>query len=288
MPLGSLGIAAAITGGAGILGNITGGLLGSKSNEKAQQAAMDHWLIQQDFNSPLNQRIRLERAGLSPSLMYQTMPQNVAESTPETIKDDAWAKATPQMGNSVANMANMYMDAKLREAQINSMNADTALKQQDFAYREQNNPTLLDTNKSKLGTQNLENAKREIDLKYQDSLLSNQLTSLQQNNEKIKFEISKLEPRYRREVKEQLARTNLMLENAKLSSTQQQLNTVNSAVASWEALARSQGWSYSDNILFREVKSTLNSYINDMKSGKKQLTTSTLVKALQWVSSLIE
>lgn len=73
----SLGAAAAIVGGAGLLGSALGSRSQRKTNEAQKELAelefkrnKEMWQMQNKYNSPVEQMSRLRQAGLNPNLVY--------------------------------------------------------------------------------------------------------------------------------------------------------------------------------------------------------------------------
>lgn len=88
------------------------------------------WEMQNAYNSPENQRKRLEAAGLSPAMMYGSQGSGGTASAP------APASAAQYKGNALqldaANMmqlANGYFDLKQKQANVNSAWSDATMKE---------------------------------------------------------------------------------------------------------------------------------------------------------------
>lgn len=70
-PMGiSAGAGAAISAGAGLLGNIVGGIGRRRRERRAEERAIRFWNMQNEYNSPKAQMQRLKDAGLNPNLIY--------------------------------------------------------------------------------------------------------------------------------------------------------------------------------------------------------------------------
>lgn len=97
---------------------------------------MQLWNMTNEYNSPLNQRRRLEEAGLNPGLMYggientAGMPadSNVPESSAgqREFNGNAMASAFSQMGQMITD--NSGLNARIKEAQAESIELDNEIK----------------------------------------------------------------------------------------------------------------------------------------------------------------
>lgn len=144
----------AIPAAAGLLGSIAPGLatsaaqglsgwLGAKRQRKFQREMvqtqykqdLEMWNRQNLYNSPAEQRKRLEDAGLNPALMYGSPPQNVSSTLPKygsaetpTYTFDP-TNIMDMLGKYIGikagmedvktkNLSNQYLDMKLQQEQL--------------------------------------------------------------------------------------------------------------------------------------------------------------------------
>lgn len=94
------------TVGSGIFDTLAGNRLAERAEDRA-------WERQTAYNHPLEQRKRLEQAGLNPALMYSTPPQNVQSPTV--------LKRNPVM------MQQAVLQNRLTQSQANNLDSQTRL-----------------------------------------------------------------------------------------------------------------------------------------------------------------
>ena len=85
---------------------------------------IEQWERNNDYNSPENQVARLKAAGLNPDLLYGGGIENTSTSSPQMTSG---APRTPTDWSSLANInpVGSYLDAQLKQAQIDNINAET-------------------------------------------------------------------------------------------------------------------------------------------------------------------
>lgn len=170
MPL-TLAGANVIAGGIAGLGSLAGGLFGKKGSDKAakiqykiaQETNANNYKIaqennafnermidkQNEYNSAVNQRKRLEEAGLNPYLMLDGGNAGTATSAPtadtssvQQIPDVAssMSQGSQILGSSISSaasqIANQVYNSKLMDANVRKVNADAATSEQDKLYKE--------------------------------------------------------------------------------------------------------------------------------------------------------
>ena len=160
-----------IAGGINALGSIVGGLFGKKGSDKAakiqyqiaQETNANNYKIAQennafnermidkmnDYNSAVNQRKRLEEAGLNPYLMLDGGSAGTATTAPTA--DTSSVQHAPDvassisqgsiaLGSSVSNaashIASQVYNSKLMEANVRKVNADASTSEQEKLYKE--------------------------------------------------------------------------------------------------------------------------------------------------------
>lgn len=160
-----------IAGGISALGSLAGGLIGLSGSNNASKYqykiaqetnAMNYRIAQEnnafnermidkqnDYNSAINQRKRLEEAGLSPYLMLDGGSAGIATSAPsadtssvQQIPDVAssMSQGSQLLGSSISNaanqIANQVYNSDLMNANVRKVNADAATSEQEKLYKE--------------------------------------------------------------------------------------------------------------------------------------------------------
>lgn len=98
-----------------------------KLAQMQNQWNVEQWQRENDYNMPANQIARLKAAGLNPDLIYGGGVENTSATSPQMT---AGAAGSPMDWSSLANInpVNSYLDAQLKQAQIDNINADTNKK----------------------------------------------------------------------------------------------------------------------------------------------------------------
>lgn len=154
--------ASLVTGAGSLVSGLFGGFFGNKTakdtakaqlqatretNEANKQIAQENNAFNErmvdkmnDYNSAVNQRARLEAAGLNPNIMMDGSSAGIATSAPTA--DTSGTQQVPNMSaglpaalqgiqsisDGIANAANVALDMKFKQAQINDLNASAGLK----------------------------------------------------------------------------------------------------------------------------------------------------------------
>lgn len=160
--------AALISGGAAVLGSGANAAMVGKTNKKSRQhnlqmfnlqnqKQLEFWNMQNAYNHPLEQRKRLEAAGLNSALMYKGGLENSAGSLTSTAPQK-WDPTPPQidvsglqtMGNQILAAQRFKLDKERVNSEINLNDAnalralaDAGLKDTDLFYRDQKNALEL-------------------------------------------------------------------------------------------------------------------------------------------------
>lgn len=160
-----------ISGGINALGSLVGGLFGKKGSDNAskiqykiaQETNANNYRIAQennafnermidkmnDYNSAVNQRKRLEEAGLNPYLMMDGGSAGTATTAPtadtsavqhapdvaSTISQGSIALGS-SISNAASQIASQVYNSKLMDANVRKVNADAASSEQDKLYKE--------------------------------------------------------------------------------------------------------------------------------------------------------
>lgn len=102
--------------------------------EKARQWQSDEWQRQFDatnaYNSPSAQMQRYSEAGLNPNLIYGSLQNASAPSTPST-SSPAGSDASSAVGSAWSNAFNTISSQAMQQAQIDNIRADTDKKESE-------------------------------------------------------------------------------------------------------------------------------------------------------------
>lgn len=96
--------------------------------ERQYKDSIDFWNLQQEYNTPQNQLIRLRNAGLNPLLMYgQSGVQNVATSQPSQPSQPSGSQASASFTNPFQTAEYLLLDAERRkkEAETKKISSET-------------------------------------------------------------------------------------------------------------------------------------------------------------------
>ncbi len=101
-----------------------------KMANKANAYNLDMWNKTNMYNSPIEQRKRLEEAGLNPALMYGgsgNSGQSGSLPKAETFNPPFSEPTNVNLDKSISSLA-QFQDIKLRQARIDNVRADTSVK----------------------------------------------------------------------------------------------------------------------------------------------------------------
>lgn len=170
--------AAALSAGAGLLGSF----FGANKQDKNAQAQRDWqekmYLMDRDYNTAVNQRKRLEEAGLNPNLMMNGSAGSVSGSVPSTgmsNSGETLAQGINAAGSSAAQMIAQQMDINA-QAGVRSAEARKAEEEADYTgqmteSQRMQNMFLLQTLSAKTKNLELKNIYQELENQYaRDSL----------------------------------------------------------------------------------------------------------------------
>lgn len=117
-----------LSGAAAVVGNVAGGLLQGYQNRKAAQKANKYnytaWQLQNEYNTPKEQRERLEEAGYNPNLWYtQGNTGNAGTLATSGYQAADWQGMTNRALSGLAQ----YQQVQATQANIKNTNANTEL-----------------------------------------------------------------------------------------------------------------------------------------------------------------
>lgn len=166
--------------------------LGEKQAANAYQRQVDFWNMTNQYNTPANQRKRLEEAGLNPALMYGS------GSGSNTAGYMSGSNQAPKSGGSAYNpriSLGDAADAAMKIAQIRNVEADTSKKKAETAYT--TTSTTSETIRQDLLSQqvigqDLANGLADFDLSLKKELRSNTVELSNQSVSRLRNENDKL------------------------------------------------------------------------------------------------
>lgn len=252
--------------------NLGGSIYATERNRSASNAQRDWeermWKMNNEYNTPANQKQRLIDAGLNPALMYETMPQNTSQAP---SGGSSWKAEAPRL------------DAQdfMLGAQLENMNAQTeatrmATERQRFDLERARIDAPLNTlgkeyDNTGKATQNDIQA---IERQYREQSLILKSKGLDLSNQQTQKFIEQMSPRFKADMSKMYAEIEAIRQGIETSKTQanlnnhqsrlfrsaydlnrssEALNEIKTVVERYEANARRSGYSYSDSILFRQM-----------------------------------
>lgn len=113
-------LAAGITAAGAIAGSATSAVSSGKLNKKTRKWNEKMYHAQNEYNDPINQRARLEAAGLNPHLVYG---QNSGGAAGTAASPESWNPKHPDYdGSGLGHAMGQYIDARQKEVQANLLN----------------------------------------------------------------------------------------------------------------------------------------------------------------------
>ncbi len=102
--------------------------------EMQKNDALSFWNLQNQYNAPKSQMERLDAAGLNPNLVYGK-GADVTAGPINVPSQASWKPESKELSFSKVGPLSDYQDTRLREAQINNLEASQAVKEQDALLR---------------------------------------------------------------------------------------------------------------------------------------------------------
>lgn len=144
--------AAAIAGGAAVLGSGINAASTSINNRKQRQWAermydrqytdnVDFWNMQNEYNSPQQQMQRLQEAGLNPNMVYgQSSGGAAGQASPINTPDvQSFQSRSPEWGNAITEGASAIMsiyDLDIKQAQLANLKAQNTVQLEEAMLKE--------------------------------------------------------------------------------------------------------------------------------------------------------
>lgn len=178
MPLGSM---------ISLFGNLASGVTNAYLQQQTNQHNADlarqqnawnlsQWFREMDYNHPANQVQRLRMAGINPALAYTNGIENLAPASPEMVSSQSEA---PSIGSPFATFSRDLVQEELSRAQIENIEADTALKYANAG---------LSTIRTKIA-----GVEFNIKSKYGEELTQSQITQIKTNVELMNHQIENID-----------------------------------------------------------------------------------------------
>lgn len=138
--VGSFNVGAPVLGAAASIGsNLLGNFFQISSQREQNEWSEKMWRLNNEYNKPINQRRRLEEAGLNPNLMYGGSG-NVSEAEQPSSPNAPTMSAPLQgfdVGQAMMNNINVQAQARLASAQAAKADEEAANQQIKNQYEEQ-------------------------------------------------------------------------------------------------------------------------------------------------------
>ena len=146
MPI-PVGIAAAI-GGLGMIGSHQQGIRERahqmKLYQRQHQDAIAFWERQNEYNLPVNQRKRLQDAGLNPALMYKGGAGSGGNAGTINHPDFVGGLTRQPTFNDIAEAISLFQDVRIKQAQTRVFDANAVSASEDAVTKAMLNNELRD------------------------------------------------------------------------------------------------------------------------------------------------
>lgn len=263
-----------------------------EANQQARQWQYEMWDFNNKYNTPAMQKQRLIDANLSPSLMYQTAPQNVSQSFDQPAGDNtSAANIQADMYNNIANNMQQGINQTVQNEYIR---AQTAKILQEIDFNKGMNPLQIGEKKvdilgkeKDLIRKELENNFKQLENQYGNEYFMLRNKGMQLNADQLAKAISYMDRNQELFVQEKLNVIANLAESTKLMTTEQAKNLAETErikilteLDGLEKQYREKGMSFNDFIVFREIKSTFMNLFKGLSANKgKNNKENTIVQA---------
>lgn len=109
-------VAGAISGGSGLIGSMIANRGNRKLAEYAYEKNVDMWNRENEYNSPVQQMARYQKAGLNPNLIYESGSASAGNAS-QLPKYDAPTLSYDTKIPNVLDMMSKYQDIEVKQAQ---------------------------------------------------------------------------------------------------------------------------------------------------------------------------
>jgi hypothetical protein len=181
--------------------SLAGSAINGYANYKAQESAnvankelaeyqylksQEAWNAQNTYNLPVNQMQRLKDAGLNPNLVYGKISDNVAAPAPQYNRPEM--KAYTGLNLGVNDAAQLYMTAKMNQAQIANMQEQNELIKSQNEVAKQ---SVISEGIRQAGMLT-SNSRSSLDLDIAKELKQTSIEAAKANLDKVREEILKI------------------------------------------------------------------------------------------------
>lgn len=296
MPINPYVGAALVSGGAGLLGGLftnraNAGQTHAQRQFQAEQNQMDRAWQQHmtdyvnEYNTPANQRARLEAAGLNPYMMMDTGNTGTAVAA-SGAQHSAAPQAIPMQNPVPSNFADALMRSALVDAQKDNLNAqtmkfgaeakysqlkgwadivstlsDSKLKSVQAIGKELENNLTRDTYAAKVENANLVN--KSIDSSIQQNMANTAL--LQANTAFRRKELERYDERFKQEMSLMVSQCFANRASANASYAQ----ALMFSAQEFEAKCRADGINISNNVAQQTVSALVDRATYEKEKAKK-------------------
>ena len=201
--------ATVIGSGISAIGNAFGGVLSSQSNKKLMreqmhwqeamyqrqlQDARENWQMQNEYNSPANQRKLLEEAGYNPGMMGSDL-QSVSSADNIALGNVPSAPSYSMTPNYIADTVNsatqafstlVAAHAAKQNADTNARNADTNSRNAAINQQNADTQSTLAYNSNALTRQNIQLAAQEN--AFKSEFMQSQITQMRANSNLVRVQ----------------------------------------------------------------------------------------------------
>lgn len=242
------------------------GIYNSERNRSYSNAQRDWeekmWHMNNEYNTPKAQRERLVDAGLNPALMYQTMPQNVSQAASGGSTAHSEMRFDP---------SSFLMAAQLEAIKANTEQTRVATQRQWFDLEREKINADFKTKGLQLDNtgKDVSNQIQEIERQYRAESLQLKNLGFDLSNKQTQKFLGQMDERFKNEMSKMVAEIGNLIQNTQTSKSLQGLNEsqtkatdIRAVIDRFEADARRSGWSYGDNIIFRQIVSAISEMAN--------------------------
>ena len=199
------------------------------------------WELQNEYNTPAAQRLRLEEAGYNPNLLFGQGPGVSTGNSTDYPKPQQPGYQSPYigLGNSISQAANLALSvinsAQQRRESASRVNLNESGLLPKYQAEAETSRLLGNLHLSKTFGENLSNDLKRVQLRYQDTLYNKEI-ALNDADIEIKGQ----------DILESAARTNLMWQQSSTESQRRKLMRSTMALQSSQMIVNAAlDWMYS-------------------------------------------